>query len=132
MTTGKPTVLYVGDPIEGAHAEWAAFQEKFNVIKHSFRTPEEFVTALSPGGKYASIQAIVRPSNPAAELDVGPFDKKLIAELPPSLKMISSVNHGYEKEDVDELGRKGIWYCNGAGAGIPQFRSIIHFPCSPI
>ncbi len=118
MSASKPTVLYVGVPIEFAHAEWNAFRDKFNILTHEPMTTEEFITALQPGGRYATIQAIVRPSNPPTGLDVGPFNKTLITELPDTLEIISSVNHGYEKEDVEELGRKGIWYCNGAGGGM--------------
>lgn len=124
-----PIVLYVGDPIAFAHDDWARFRKSFDILFHGPSTPEEFISALKPGGKYDSIQAIVRPSNPAAELDIGPFTKDLIAHLPPTLKIISSINHGYEKEDVAELGRKGILYCNGAGggeSGLLQYRSWIH------
>lgn len=113
----KPTILYVGNPITDAHAEWKAFEPKFNILTHSAMSPQEFMKALRPDGKYASIQGIVRPSNPAAEADVGPFTGELVDELPKSLRIISSVNHGYEKEDVGALGRRGVWYCNGAGAG---------------
>jgi lactate dehydrogenase-like 2-hydroxyacid dehydrogenase len=117
MPTNAPIVLFVGDPIAFAHEDWARFQKRFNIIIHDYTTPEELISAFKPAGKYNSIQAIVRPSNPSSERDVGPFTKELIAHLPPSLKIISSVNHGYEKEDVEELGRKGILYCNGAGGG---------------
>jgi hypothetical protein len=117
MTAKTPVVLYVGEPIAFAHEDWVRFQQRFNIITHEYTKPEEIISALKPGGKYDSIQAIVRPSNPTAERDVGPFTKELIAHLPPSLKIISSVNHGYENEDTEELGRKGILYCNGAGGG---------------
>ena len=117
MSTLKPIVLYVGVPIEFAHAEWEMFRDKFDVLTHESMTTDDFITALRPGGRYATIQAILRPSNPPTGSDVGPFDKPLIAELPETLKVISSVNHGYEKEDTEELSRKGIWYCNGAGGG---------------
>ena len=119
MSGPKPTILYVGNPIADAHAEWEAFHPRYSIITHDeAMTPDDFVKALRPNGKYSSIQAIVRPSNPATERDIGPFTKELIAELPPSLKIISSVNHGYEKEDTEGLSRRGIYYCNGAGAGI--------------
>lgn len=121
MTARTPVVLYVGDPIAFAHEDWVRFQQRFNIITHEYTNPEEIISALKPGGKYDSIQAIVRPSNPTAERDVGPFTKELIAHLPPSLKIISSVNHGYENEDTEELGRKGILYCNGAGGGKSLF-----------
>lgn len=117
MVEEKPVVLYVGDPIAFATEDWSRFQSRFTIIQHSACTRTEFVTALQPDGKYAHIQAIVRPNNCASEKDVGPFDKALIASLPPSLKLISSVNHGYEKEDTVELAKKGILYCNGAGGG---------------
>lgn len=120
----QPVVLYVGDPIAFAHEDWARFQQQFKIMSHEYTKPEETISAFKPGGKYESIQAIVRPSNPAAERDIGPFTKELIAHLPPSLKIISSVNHGYEKEDTEELGRKGILYCNGAGGGESSFYSL--------
>jgi hypothetical protein len=121
MPTNAPVVLYVGDPIAFAHEDWARFQKRFNIITHDYTTLEEFISALKPGGKYDSLQAIARPSNPSSERDVGPFTKELIAHLPLSLKIISSLNHGYEKENVQELGRKGILYCNGAGGGETLF-----------
>ncbi|KAL2361640.1 hypothetical protein RJZ56_005478 [Blastomyces dermatitidis] len=47
--------------------------------------------------------------------------------LPTSCEIIASVNHGYDGIDTDELGRRGIWYCNGAGAANDSTADIALF-----
>lgn len=113
----KPVLLYVGEPIREANrAKWAEFSKHFTVLPPYVRTgtKDDVLAAFRPGGPYSQIDGIIRPSNTSNNLPR--FDKHFIAHLPPSLKIIASVNHGYDREDTDELARRGIWYCNGAGA----------------
>ncbi|EEP79091.1 predicted protein [Uncinocarpus reesii 1704] len=110
----KPTLLVVGAPIrEPNRGKWAKFCQNFNILTYTRTTKEDLLNSLKPGGKYSQIDGIIRPSNTHNNLPR--FNKEFISHLPPSLKIISSVNHGYDREDTEELGRRGIWYCNGAG-----------------
>ncbi|WEW56172.1 lactate dehydrogenase superfamily protein [Emydomyces testavorans] len=118
MSTGpdsrKPTLLFVGEPVlEPNREKWTKFSQSFNIIPYTRTTKEDLLASLKPGGKYSQIDGIIRASNTSNNLPG--FDKEFISHLPPSLKIIASVNHGYDREDTEELGRRGIWYCNGAG-----------------
>ncbi|EER27635.1 hypothetical protein D8B26_006273 [Coccidioides posadasii str. Silveira] len=114
--TKKPTLLYVGEPIRGPNRErWARFRENFNILTYTRTTKEDLLASLKPGGRYSQIDGIIRPCN-TGNNNLPRFNKEFISHLPLSLKIISSSNHGYEREDTEELGRRGIWYCNGAGA----------------
>ncbi|KAH6983733.1 hypothetical protein EDB80DRAFT_691573 [Ilyonectria destructans] len=44
--------------------------------------------------------------------------------LPSSCKIVSYCNHDFDGEDIGELERKGIWYCNGAGAATESRSNI--------
>lgn len=46
---------------------------------------------------------------------MGQWDEELIALLPPSVRIFASAGAGFNWADVDALGRRGIWYANGAG-----------------
>ncbi|KAK2748521.1 hypothetical protein FQN57_000654 [Myotisia sp. PD_48] len=115
MSTGKPTLLYIGSPIMVHLDRWNHFQSSFNIHYYNKLPKQELIAEFAPGGKFSNIDGIIRPNN--SHIGVFPFfNKDLIPHLPPSCKIISSVNHGYDGEDTEELGRRGIWYCNGAGA----------------
>lgn len=43
-------------------------------------------------------------------------DDELIALLPPSVRIFASAGTGFDWTDTDALGRRKIWYANGAGA----------------
>lgn len=118
----KPTILYVGRPIVYAHEAWADFEKHFTIVTYDAESRSELVEALSPGGKYCSIDGIFRPNAPQNPLPI--LDKELISHIPPSCKIVSSSNHGYDGEDVAELERKGIWYCNGAGGATESTADI--------
>lgn len=47
---------------------------------------------------------------------MGQWDSELISLLPPSVRIFASAGAGFNWADVDELGRRKIWYANGAGA----------------
>lgn len=47
---------------------------------------------------------------------MGQWDDELIALLPPSVRIFASAGAGFNWADVDALGRRKIWYANGAGA----------------
>jgi lactate dehydrogenase-like 2-hydroxyacid dehydrogenase len=121
----KPTILYVGQPIQHAHSEFTRFKSSFTLLYYDCSSKDEFISALSPGGKYSQIDGIVRPSNSLNDLP--PLDKGLIAHLPTSCKIIASCNHGYDGEDTRELARRGIWYCNGAGGANDSTADIALF-----
>lgn len=109
----KPTIMYVGQPIMGAHAAWAEFAPKFNILTYDLGSKQEAIQAFSPGGKYSTIDGIIRPN--LADNMLPPLDKEFISHLPPTLKIVSYCSHGYDQQDTQELEKKGIWFCNGAG-----------------
>jgi lactate dehydrogenase-like 2-hydroxyacid dehydrogenase len=111
--SAKPTILYVGQPIVFAHDAWARFQQHFHILFYDLQSKSDVIAAFAPGGKYSTIDGIVRP-NIGPNL-LPPLDAELISRLPASCKIVSYCNHGYDSEDTVELERKGIWYCNGAG-----------------
>lgn len=47
---------------------------------------------------------------------MGQWDDELIPLLPPSVRIFASAGAGFNWADTDALGRRGIWYANGAGA----------------
>lgn len=47
---------------------------------------------------------------------MGQWDDELISLLPSSVRIFASAGAGFNWADVDALGRRGIWYANGAGA----------------
>jgi lactate dehydrogenase-like 2-hydroxyacid dehydrogenase len=47
---------------------------------------------------------------------MGQWDDKLIDLLPSSVRIFASAGAGFNWADVEALGRRGIWYANGAGA----------------
>ena len=126
MAPSKPTILYVGRPIQQAFDLWARFQDNFNVLTYDLNSKSELIAALAPGEKYANLDGIVRPSN-IDVCDLPPLTKDLIAHFPSSLKIIASTNHGYDREDTEELARHGIWYCNGAGGANDSTADIAIF-----
>lgn len=47
---------------------------------------------------------------------MGQWDDELISLLPPGVRIFASAGAGFNWADVDALGRRKIWYANGAGA----------------
>ncbi|PGG98233.1 hypothetical protein AJ79_08942 [Helicocarpus griseus UAMH5409] len=126
-STSKPSILFVGRPIRYATSQWQQFQQNFTIIPYTSRSKAEFIAGLQPGGPYSTINGILRPAISEPQIDLPLLDKELISHLPSSCKIISSVNHGYDGMDTEELGRRGIWYCNGAGAANDSTADIALF-----
>lgn len=118
----KPTILYVGQPIVFAHETWAQFSKNFEILPYDLHSLPDLITALSPGGKYSAINGIIRPNFSPNVLPH--LDKDLISYLPPTCKIVSYCNHGYDGEDVQELELKGIWYCNATGGATESTADI--------
>ncbi|KAJ5713317.1 uncharacterized protein N7483_010498 [Penicillium malachiteum] len=116
MTSEKPIILHLGDPIEFNKDLYAEIAEQFTIIRPSLeeRQRDAFLTALREK-KWGNFQAIIRPFwNTGGEM--GRWDAELIPLLPPSLKVYGSAGAGYDWMDVDILAEYGIVYCNGAQA----------------
>lgn len=64
------------------------------------------------GGNFS---AIYRPHLQTGD-EMGQCDEELIELLPPSVRIFASAGAGYNWADIEALGRRGIWYANGAGA----------------
>ena len=47
---------------------------------------------------------------------MGQWDDELISLLPSTVRIFASAGAGFNWADVDALGKRGIWYANGAGA----------------
>ena len=47
---------------------------------------------------------------------MGQWDDELIALLPSSVRIFASAGAGFNRADIETLGRRRIWYTNGAGA----------------
>lgn len=47
---------------------------------------------------------------------MGQWDDELISLLPESVRIFASAGAGFNWADVDALGRRKVWYANGAGA----------------
>ena len=47
---------------------------------------------------------------------MGQWDDELIPLLPPSVRIFASAGAGFNWADTEALGKRGIWYSNGAGA----------------
>ncbi|KAF2461642.1 hypothetical protein BDY21DRAFT_383581 [Lineolata rhizophorae] len=73
MSSTKPTLLYIGQPITHAHDQWDRFRQSFNIITHdptAYTDLASIITAFSPSGPYSTIAGIIRPS-----LSTPPFPK---------------------------------------------------------
>ena len=65
--------------------------------------------------RYGDFSAIFRPHFQTGG-EMGQWDDELISLLPPSVRIFASAGAGFNWADVDVLGRRKIWYANGAGA----------------
>lgn len=65
--------------------------------------------------RYGNFVAILRPQFQTGG-EMGQWDDELIDLIPPSVKIFASAGATFNWADVDAPGRRGIWYCNGAGA----------------
>lgn len=111
----KPIVLHIGEPIKYNNEFYETeFLKRFDVRQNEDLGRASFIKALKEK-KYGDFSAIYRPHFQSGG-EMGQWDDELISLLPPSLRIFASAGAGYNWADVDALGRRGIWYANGAGA----------------
>jgi lactate dehydrogenase-like 2-hydroxyacid dehydrogenase len=65
--------------------------------------------------RYGDFAAIYRPHFQTGG-EMGQWDDELIPLLPPSVRIFASAGAGFNWADTEALGKRGIWYSNGAGA----------------
>ncbi|KAK8067298.1 hypothetical protein PG997_014045 [Apiospora hydei] len=111
----KPIVLHIGDPIKYNHDFYTnEFCKRFQVVRNDCPDRLTFTQALKDK-KFGDFSAIFRPHFQTGG-EMGQWDEELIALLPASVRIFASAGAGYNWADVEALGRRGIWYANGAGA----------------
>ncbi|KAF3809668.1 putative 2-hydroxyacid dehydrogenase UNK4.10 [Colletotrichum gloeosporioides] len=115
MAGKKPVVLRLGEDIKYNHDYYKnTFTELFDVVANEEPDRASFIEALK-SKKYGDFSAIFRPHFQTGG-EMGQWDDELIPLLPPSVRIFASAGAGFNWADVDALGRRGIWYANGAGA----------------
>ncbi|RBR09316.1 uncharacterized protein FIESC28_09924 [Fusarium coffeatum] len=103
MGGGKPIVLRLGEDVKYNRDFYEnVFKNKFDVVANEEPDRESFIKALKEN------------KNTGGEM--GQWDDELIPLLPPSVRIFASAGAGFNWADVDALGRRKIWYANGAGA----------------
>ncbi|KAL3440682.1 hypothetical protein BJX65DRAFT_316310 [Aspergillus insuetus] len=111
----KPVVLHLGEPIKYNHDFYSNdFLARYDVVRNDALDRTSFIEALK-NKRYGSFVAIFRPHFQSGG-EMGQWDNELIALLPPSVRIFASAGAGFNWADVEALGRRGIWYANGAGA----------------
>ncbi|KAK9770539.1 hypothetical protein SCAR479_12810 [Seiridium cardinale] len=111
----KPVVLHIGEPIKYNHDFYKnEFCKRFKVVQNDCPDRESFMKALKEG-KFGDFSAIYRPHFQTGG-EMGDWNEELISLLPPSVRIFASAGAGFNWADVDALGRRKIWYANGAGA----------------
>lgn len=116
MSSVKPIVLHLGDPVRFNTALYAQLQHKFTVVRPSLeeRQREPFLQALRDR-KWGDIAGVVKPFWGTGG-EMGRWDKELILLLPESFKVYAAAGAGFDWADVDIMAQRGILYCNGASA----------------
>lgn len=111
----KPIVLHIGEPIKYNHDFFEKeFLKRFDVRQNEDLDRPSFIKALREK-KYGDFSAIFRPHFQSGG-EMGQWDDELISLLPSSVRIFASAGAGYNWADTDALGRRQIWYANGAGA----------------
>ncbi|KAK7547104.1 hypothetical protein IWX49DRAFT_107672 [Phyllosticta citricarpa] len=111
----KPVVLHLGADIKYNHEYFEKeLQSRFEVVRNEDLDRSSFMQALRDK-KYGDFSAILRPDFHSGG-EMGQWDDELIALLPPTVRIFAAAGAGFNWADVDALGRRGIWYANGAGA----------------
>lgn len=116
MSSSKPTILHLGDPIEFNPDLYKQLEQCFTIIRPSLddRQRDAWLQALRDR-KWGDFQAVFRPFWNSG-LEMGRWDAEMIPLLPASLRVFTSAGAGYDWADVDLLAEAGILYCNGASA----------------
>ncbi|KAL4926195.1 D-mandelate dehydrogenase-like dehydrogenase [Aspergillus undulatus] len=111
----KPVVLHLGEPIKYNRDFYDNdFLARFDVVQNDALDRQSFITALK-NKRYRDFVAIFRPHFQSGG-EMGQWDDELIGLLPASVRIFASAGAGFNWADVEALGRRGIWYANGAGA----------------
>ncbi|KAI4597340.1 hypothetical protein KJ359_004446 [Pestalotiopsis sp. 9143b] len=111
----KPIVLHIGEPIKYNHEFYEnEFCKRFNVVRNECPDRPTFIQALKDK-KFGDFAAIYRPHFQTGG-EMGDWNEELISLLPNSVRIFASAGAGFNWADVDALGRRKIWYANGAGA----------------
>ncbi|VUC28438.1 unnamed protein product [Clonostachys rosea] len=114
-TDTRPVVLRIGEDIKYNHDFYNdVFTKRFKVVANEEPDRASFIEALK-SKKYGDFSAIYRPHFQTGG-EMGQWDDELISLLPSSVRIFASAGAGFNWADVDALGRRGIWYANGAGA----------------
>jgi lactate dehydrogenase-like 2-hydroxyacid dehydrogenase len=71
--------------------------------------------AIADEDRYGDFSAIFRPHFQTGG-EMGQWNDELISLLPSSVRIFASAGAGFNWADTDALGRRKIWYTNGAGA----------------
>ncbi|KXH30283.1 2-ketogluconate reductase [Colletotrichum simmondsii] len=115
MAENRPIVLRLGEDIKYNHDFYKnVFTDRFTVVPNEEPDRTSFIKALKEK-KYGDFSAIFRPHFQTGG-EMGQWDDELIDLLPSSVRIFASAGAGFNWADVDALGRRKIWYANGAGA----------------
>ncbi|KAI1874548.1 hypothetical protein JX265_004756 [Neoarthrinium moseri] len=111
----KPIILHIGEPIKYNQDYYDnEFCKRFRVVRNECLDRASFIQALKEK-KFGDFSAIYRPHFQTGG-EMGDWNEELITLLPSSVRIFASAGAGFNWADVDALGRRKIWYANGAGA----------------
>lgn len=107
MSSSKPTVLHIGDPIKYNPETHALLAKTFNIIRPSTeeRQRPAFLQALRER-KWGDFSAIMRPFWGTGG-EMGKWDDELIGALPASVRVFASAGAGFDWADTEALGKRG-------------------------
>ncbi|KAH7144898.1 hypothetical protein DER46DRAFT_639760 [Fusarium sp. MPI-SDFR-AT-0072] len=124
MTSSKPRVLHIGDPIKYNPETYLRFSIQCEVIRPPTeeRQRPEFIKALKEK-RWGDFDAIFRPFWGTGG-EMGKWDQELISLLPQSVKVFASAGAGFDWADTKLLGERGIIYCN---SGLAAAEAVADF-----
>lgn len=107
MTSSKPRVLHIGDPIIYNPDTYLRFSIQCEVIRPPIeeRQRPEFIKALKEK-RWGDFDAIFRPFWGTGG-EMGKWDQELISLLPQSVKVFASAGAGFDWADTKLLGERG-------------------------
>ncbi|KAH7202284.1 hypothetical protein DER44DRAFT_842268 [Fusarium oxysporum] len=124
MTSSKPRVLHIGDPVKYNPETYLRFSIQCEVIRPPTeeRQRPEFTKALKEK-RWGDFDAIFRPFWGTGG-EMGKWDQELISLLPQSVKVFASAGAGFDWADTKLLGERGIIYCN---SGLAAAEAVADF-----